>query len=86
MKPLLMGMAHPADEIDRQEVLFEHREGTRTVESVTLSGEVPKGYRIYLSASGFEWVAEEWVDILWDGLTDIGMPSRVEMQLVDPSP
>ena len=71
-----------ADELDSQEILFSHQQGTRTVKAVRLEGSRPAGFRVYVSAVGYERRGDEWVYVLWDSQTQTGMPRSVQMKLV----
>ena len=73
----------PADELDTEEVLFSHRQGTRTVKSVTLQGDRPTGFEVYATARGFERRDGEFVYVLWDAQEGTGMPSSVQMRPVN---
>ena len=75
----------PADKLDMDEVLFSHRQGTRTVKSITLRGDRPAGFEVYATARGFERRDGEFVYILWDAQEGTGMPSSVQMRPVSVS-
>ncbi len=74
-----------ADELDAQEILFSHRQGTRTAESVRLRGHRPAGFRVYVAAVGYERRGGDWVYVLWDGQTQTGTPRSVQMRVVTDS-
>lgn len=70
----------PADTLDQQRVPFSHTQGTATTTTVTLTGQVPRGFRTYVGVSGYERQGDTLERVLWDGQEGTGMPTRVELR------
>lgn len=77
----------PADTLDQERVPLSHTRGAVTRATMTLTGQVPRGFRTYVSVNGYERQGDTLERVLWDGQEGTGMPTRVEMRpLLDEAP